>query len=56
MVKLRKFLLAVVLSFIAMLIVSPLQVQAKNPSLVKLKLGKTYTKYDVTGGERHLQI
>lgn len=56
MAKFRKCLLAVVLSFIAILAINPLQVQAKNPSLVKLKLGKTYTKYDVTGDKRNDKV
>lgn len=29
-----------------------MNVEAKNPSLVNLKLGKTYTKYDASGNGR----
>lgn len=36
----------------ALLFMGPLKVEAKNPSIVELKSGKTYKSYDVTGDKK----
>lgn len=56
MTKLRKYLVTTVLCLFALLVVNPMQAQAKNPSLVKLKLGKTYAKYDITGDKKNDKV
>lgn len=52
MKRLRKCLLMAVLCLAAAMLVQPVKVQAKNPSKVVLKVGKTYKKYDVTGDKK----
>ena len=52
MKRLRKCLLIAVFCLAAAMLVQPVKAQAKNPSKVVLKVGKTYKKYDVTGDKK----
>lgn len=50
---LRKYLFVAAICLCTALTMAPAHAKAagkvKNPAIVRLKLGKTYTKYDITG-------
>ena len=50
--KWKKAAVATMVCLTGVLFMSPMKAEAKNPSMVELKAGKTYKSYDITGDKK----